>query len=114
LKEIGTIPTSFFKVEVLTLWDCWTSCQKDGMLASSSPDVTHRIKKRCGEHALPGKPGKRPNLTGHDYSPYSSDDEDESTQGVSPSRMKLGERWVTNQGKGKSDPTTKVTTTLLG
>src|SRR5882724_13641057 len=72
-----------------------------GMLASSSLDVTHGIKERTWGTCLPGRPRERGRtsqdmITHHLHLMMRM----KQTQGMSFSRMKLGERWVTNQGQG--------------
>jgi len=86
------------------LWDFWTSCQKDGNVGLIFSRCDPQDKRKDMGNMLTWKAkGKELNLTGNDHLPSSSDDEDEADSGLSPLRMKLGERVGSlTKGKGKS------------
>jgi len=120
-KEMAQSPTSLFKVEdlpekillqdpshlcqevVLTLWHFWTSRQKDGNVGLIFSGCDPQDKRKDMGNMLTWKAkGERPNLTGHDHFPSLSMMRMKWTQGMSHSRMKLGEVRSPTKGKGKS------------
>jgi len=106
---MAQFPTSFFKVEdlpekillgdpshlcqeeVLTLWDFWTSFQKDGNVGPIFSRCDPWDKRKDVGNMLTWKAkGKRPNLTQHDCSPSLSDDEDETDSGDESFKDEVG------------------------
>jgi len=64
MRSIHPLPGGDPHPEVLTLWTYEPPSKRMGMWASSSLDVTHKIKKRHGEESYLEGQGKRPNLMG--------------------------------------------------
>lgn len=113
-------PTSFFKAEdlpekillrdpshlrqeeVFSLWDFWTSRQKDGHVGLIFSGCDPRDKRKDVRNMLTRKAkGKRPNFTGHDHSPSSSDHDDEADSGDESFEDEVG-RDVGSLTKGKA------------
>src|SRR5882724_5723918 len=113
-KEVVHFPTTFLKVEdlpqgillrdpshhqeeVLTLWDFFTSHQKDGNIGLIFSGCDLRDKRKdMGKNLSWKAKGRRPNLSGYDCSSSSSSDEEYSGDEVGPSLGSL------TKGKGKS------------
>src|SRR5882724_8121097 len=52
-------PSHLCQEEVFTLWELWTSLQKDGLVGLISQDVTHGIKEKTWARSLPARPRER-------------------------------------------------------
>src|SRR5882724_13410057 len=97
-------PSHLFQEEVLTLWDFWTSHQKDGNvgLIFSGCDLWDK-RKDVGNMLTWKAKGKRLNLKGHYHSPSLSDDEDDTDSGDESFEDEVGrEVGSLTKGKGKS------------
>src|SRR5882672_12306443 len=97
-------PSHLRQEEVFTLWELWTSHQKDGLvgLIFSGCDPQDK-RKDMGKKLTWKAKGKRPNLTGDDLSASSSDNEDEEDSGDECLEDEVGAAMGSlTKGKGKS------------